>query len=279
MNALDLFCGAAGGWSLGLHRAGIETTAACEIDPWRREVFSRNFPKVRMYDDITALTANRLAKDGITNIDIIVGSPPCQDASLANQKGKGVEGERTGLFFEAIRLVSELRPHWAVFENVPGLRARGYDRIHDELENLGYSVRSYVVGAWHAGAPHRRNRVWIVANSKEEQVGGTGLSREETITIPADTYEAGLQTGQMDGSLRKEKASQQAQSGDSCALVQGWDQWNGGPPDLGRMDDGISALLASKRGLGRSCIAAYGDAVVPQIAELFGRAILSLANR
>lgn len=255
MNALDLFCGAAGGWSLGLHHAGIETIAACEIDPWRRAVFSRNFPKVRMYDDITNLTAIQLRRDGITEIDIIVGSPPCQDASLANPYGKGVEGNRTGLFFEAIRLVSELRPHWAVFENVPGLRVRGYDRVHDTLEGIGYSVRSFVMGAWHAGAPHKRNRLWIVANANQKN-----------IEIKSVEFQRGTAISLERGRL-------------GCDAIENKHQWNGGHTRYGRVDDGLSERLVTVRGLGRSCIAAYGDAVVPQIAELFGKAIMSLANR
>src|SRR5882724_9287460 len=133
MRALDLFCGAAGGWSLGLHRAGMTTVAACEIDPWRRERFARNFPDAKLYDDVRTLTADELRADGIVP-DIIVGSPPCQDASTANTSGRGVDGERTGLFFEAVRLVDECRPRWAAFENVPGIRRRGIDRVLGKLE-------------------------------------------------------------------------------------------------------------------------------------------------
>jgi len=118
---------------------------------------------VIVYGDIRDLTATRLLADLGKLPAVIVGSPPCQDASVANACGRGVDGERTGLFFEAIRLVDEIRPIWACFENVPGLRARGADRVLAALEALGYACWPLVVGAWHAGAPHRRNRVWIVA--------------------------------------------------------------------------------------------------------------------
>lgn len=161
--ALDLFCGAAGGWSLGLHRAGVETMAACEIDDWRRAVFAANNPAVRMYADVRCLTASRLLADLGRLPDWIVGSPPCQDASSANPGGKGVDGERTGLFFEAIRLVAECRPAWVCLENVPGIRNRGADRIIAELEAIQYTVWPLVVGARHVGAPHKRDRVWFVA--------------------------------------------------------------------------------------------------------------------
>ena len=161
--ALDLFCGAAGGWSLGLHRAGVRTIAACEIDEWRGHVFARRWPGARMYADVRELTADRLLADTGRLPDWIVGSPPCQDASCANAKGRGVDGDRTGLFFEAVRLVGECRPAWACFENVPGIRTRGADRVLIELEALDYACWPLVVGAVHAGAPHRRQRVWIIA--------------------------------------------------------------------------------------------------------------------
>lgn len=151
---LDLFCGAAGGWTLGMHRAGFLTVAACEIDPWRRAIFGQNNPSVRLYDDVRTLGADRLRRDLGVLPEIVCGSPPCQDASAANAKGRGVDGERTGLFFDALRLVREVRPRWVLFENVPGLRTRGYDRVHDALEQAGYAVWPLVVGAVHAGAPH-----------------------------------------------------------------------------------------------------------------------------
>jgi len=109
---LDLFSAAAGGWSLGLHRAGFVTVAACEIVEWRRILYSENFPHVRIYDDVRTLTAARLVSDLGFLPDIVVGSPPGQDISVANTKGRGVDGERSGLFFEAVRLVGDCRPRW-----------------------------------------------------------------------------------------------------------------------------------------------------------------------
>ena len=161
--ALDLFCGAAGGWTRGLHRAGFDTVAACEIDPWRRARYTENFPSVLLYADIRDLTGARLAADGIAAPWIICGSPPCQDASAANTRGRGVDGERTGLYREWLRLVSELRPAWTAVENSPRLRTRGIDRLLAELESLDYAVWPLVVAAGDIGAPHQRERVWIIA--------------------------------------------------------------------------------------------------------------------
>lgn len=193
MNVLDLFSGAAGGWSLGLHRAGFTTVAACEIDPWRRERYAENFPHVRMYDDVRTLTAERLRADGVGTIDVVAGSPPCQDASSANTKGRGVDGERTGLVFEFVRLVAELRPRWTCFENSPRLRTRGIDRVLGELEALGYTCWPLVVGADDVGAPHIRKRLWLIA-ADTNQVGvrklpgwRAGKNREVAPGAPDDS--------------------------------------------------------------------------------------------
>jgi DNA (cytosine-5)-methyltransferase 1 len=163
LRVLDLFAGACGGWSTGLHRTGgFVTVAACEIDPWRRAQFASNFPEARLYDDVRTLTADRLRADGAFP-DIIVGSPPCQDASSANHKGRGVDGERTGLFFEWVRLVAECRPRWACAENVPGIRNRGVDRVLGAMEAISYACWPLVVGAVDLGANHRRKRLVLVA--------------------------------------------------------------------------------------------------------------------
>ncbi len=162
MRALDLFSAAAGGWSLGLHRAGFVTVAACEIVEWRRILYSENFPHVRLYDDIRTLTAARLISDLGHLPDIIVGSPPCQDISSANTKGKGIEGERSGLYLEAVRLVGDCRPRWFAFENSSNLRTRGADRLLDALEALGYACEPCVVGADNVGANHVRKRSWLI---------------------------------------------------------------------------------------------------------------------
>ncbi|WP_258551990.1 DNA cytosine methyltransferase [Paracoccus versutus] len=168
MRVLDLFSGAAGGWTLGLHRAGFTTIAACEIVAWRRILYSENFPHVRLYADIRDLTAARLVSDLGCLPEIIVGSPPCQDISSANTKGKGIEGERSGLYLEAVRLVGDCRPRWFAFENSSNLRTRGADRLLDELEALGYACWPCVVGAADIGANHVRKRSWLIGCDPEQ---------------------------------------------------------------------------------------------------------------
>lgn len=257
---LELFSGAAGGWSLGMHRAGFQTAAACEIDPWRRETYGQNFPTVRRYDDVARLSARRLISDLGKLPAVIVGSPPCQDASAANSGGQGVEGERTGLFFEAIRLVRECRPRWCAFENSPFLRTRGYDRLAGDLEKIGYAPEPLVVAASDLGAPHGRKRVWIIASDtgQTEPVGWPSPGRRQRWEEEAAADDGFAQSEQV------------GRAGLSWA--NDWDQWNGGLARHLRVGDGLSPAVA------RECISAYGDAILPQISEAIGRTILAVED-
>lgn len=168
MRVLDLFSGAAGGWSLGLHRAGFRTVAACEAVEWRRALYLQNNPGVRMYDDVRTLTGEQLLRDLGFCPDIVVGSPPCQDISPANTKGKGVEGERSGLYFDAIRIIGGVRPRWFALENSANLRTRGADLVLAALEAIGYTCWAFVVRAGDIGANHERPRSWLIGCDVEQ---------------------------------------------------------------------------------------------------------------
>jgi DNA (cytosine-5)-methyltransferase 1 len=192
MRALDLFSAAAGGWSLGLHRAGFLTIAACEIVEWRRILYAENNTHVRIYDDIRGLTAARLVSDLGILPDIIVGSPPCQDISSANTSGKGIEGERSGLYLEAVRLVGDCRPRWFAFENSANLRIRGADRLLGELDALGYACEPCMAGASDVGANHVRKRSWLIGYDPEQLA-------DTRITIPAGWHPSGGWIGRAPG--------------------------------------------------------------------------------
>lgn len=172
MNTLDLFSGI-GGFSLGLERAGFKTVAFCEIDPWCRRVLAKHWPGVPIYDDVRNLDAARLRADGIERIDAICGGFPCQDISLAG-KGAGLEGERSGLWREYSRLLGELRPRYAIVENVGALRARGLAAVLADLAALGFDAEWHAIPAAAVGAPHLRDRVWIVAAAADPVCGGWG---------------------------------------------------------------------------------------------------------
>lgn len=160
MKVLDLFSGI-GGFSLGLERAGFETVAFCEPNPFCQAVLKHHWPTVPVYEDVRELSADRLVNDGIT-FDAICGGFPCQDISVAG-KGAGLAGARSGLWWEFHRLIAETRPKWVIAENVSALRSRGLDEVLGSLAALGYDAEWHCIPASAVGAPHRRDRIWIVA--------------------------------------------------------------------------------------------------------------------
>lgn len=266
---LDLFSGI-GGFSLGLERAGMTTVAFCEIEPYCRAVLRKHWPTVPIYDDVRELTAARLRADGI-GVDIICGGFPCQDISTARHaEAQELEGARSGLWFEMLRLVRELRPNWVLVENVARLRTLGADRVLGDLEDLGYAARPLVVRASDFGADHHRARAWIVANAgslnlREQSWRGRGPYWSGTAEPSRHDADAD-RDGQPVGAINAEVAwrsgvyrvggsiwERQVGSIQSHALADGL------PDDL---DAGIAAL---------------GNAVVPQIPEAIGRAIMRVA--
>ena len=160
MRVLDLFSGI-GAFSLGLERAGMRTVAFVEIDPFCRRVLAKHWPEVRCYDDVQMLTADRLVADNIS-VDIICGGFPCQDISVAG-RGAGLAGERSGLWSEFARLIGEIRPSYAIVENVAALLGRGLGTVLGDLAALGYDAEWHCIPASAIGAPHIRDRVWVVA--------------------------------------------------------------------------------------------------------------------
>lgn len=162
LSVLSLFTGI-GLHDLGLERAGFRIAAQVEIDPYCRAVLANHWPEVTRFDDVRTVSADALRLAGVGRIDLVTGGFPCQDISVAG-KGAGLDGKRSGLWHEMRRIVSDVRPDWVLAENVPALRTRGSDRVLTDLAALGYTCWPLVVGALHAGAPHRRLRVWIVAH-------------------------------------------------------------------------------------------------------------------
>jgi len=256
LRVLDLFSGI-GGFSLGLERTGgFETVAFCEIEPFPRKVLAKHWPGVLIYHDVTKLTGDILARDGIA-VDVITGGFPCQDISVAGkQRGMG-EGTRSGLWSEIVRLVGELRPSFVIVENVAALLAgpierRGgwFGRVLGDLAECGYDAEWENIPASALGAPHRRERVWVVAHPKQARWPGvlSAFSTERT----AETF------------IENQASTALASSRRLDAITRG-DIHGESPFFFG--NDGLSEIMA---GLG-----AIGNAVVPQIPELIGRAILA----
>jgi DNA (cytosine-5)-methyltransferase 1 len=226
MNVLDLFSGI-GGFSIGLERAGMRTVAFCEIDPHARAVLQKHWPDVPVFTDVSTLS-----KDDINEqIDILAGGFPCQDISMAGL-GAGLAGERSGLWFQYHRLIDEIRPRYAIIENVSALRSRGLDQVLWSLSQIGYDAEWHCIPAAALGAPHQRDRVWIVA-------------------YPHSTYGEGR------------RLSSRAYEKYADAVSAGW--WTV-EPSVGRVANGLPRQSHRLKQL--------GNAVVPQIPELIGRAIM-----
>ena len=170
MRVLDLFSGI-GGFSLGLQRAGMQTVAFCEIDPFCRQVLQKRWPEVPIFEDIFKLTKAELVKAGVMGdakpIDIICGGFPCQPFSVAG-KQRGKRDDRY-LWPEMLRVISEVRPRWIVCENVPGIIKLALDDVLSDLESLGYTCQTFNIPACAVDAPHKRDRIWIVAHTTSLQ--------------------------------------------------------------------------------------------------------------
>jgi DNA (cytosine-5)-methyltransferase 1 len=152
----SLFTGI-GGMDLGLERAGMECRWQVEIDPFCQKVLAKHWPNVPKYGDIREVTGIELS-----TVDVIAGGFPCQDVSHAGKR-KGIDGERSGLWSEFRRIICLLRPRFVLVENVTGLLDRGMGRVLGDLAELGFDAEWTVLSACRFGAPHPRERVFILA--------------------------------------------------------------------------------------------------------------------
>lgn len=167
MNAVSLFAGV-GGFDLALERNGIDVVAAVEIDANARGVLKHRFPKTKLFNDVCEVTGEQLIAAGFDPSDgIIVGGFPCQDLSVAGKRA-GLDGARSGLFWEIVRLLDETKAQNFILENVPGLLSsnKGQDMaaVIGALDDIGYGIAWRVLDAQHFGVPQRRRRVFIVGS-------------------------------------------------------------------------------------------------------------------
>lgn len=164
----SLFSGV-GGFELGAKWAGIPTLWNCEIEDYQQKVLKKNFPDVEQYKDITKTT-------GLRHVDIVSGGFPCQDISVAG-KGKGIRGERSGLWSEMYRVVGEVRPKYVIVENSPALVVSGFERVLRDLSEIGYDAEWQCISNHAFGYPHRRERLYVIAYPRE--IGLQGIVRDD----------------------------------------------------------------------------------------------------
>ena len=166
---LALFGGGGGGLLASNHLLGWTTRCAVEIDPYARKILLARqrdgmLPVFPSWDDVKTFDGRAWRN----SIDVISGGFPCQDISSSGKKG-GITGPRSSLFFQLLRISAEAKPRFIFTENSPDLRVRGLATILQEFKSLGYDVRHIVLGAWHVGALHKRNRMWILAHRPPAQ--------------------------------------------------------------------------------------------------------------
>ena len=248
---LDLFSGV-GGFSLGLERCssrsgtgGFKTVAFCEIEEFPRKVLKKHWPDVPIYTDVRELNAQRLADDGIIP-DVITGGFPCTDLSVAGKQG-GIEAERSGLWDELCRLIGDIRPRFAIVENVSNLLAgpseqRGgwFGQVLGDLAEIVFDAEWHCIPSSYLGGWSRRDRVWI-------------------LTYP----NSGIRP---EGESKKPILRQQHISEFTERVSPGW---------RGRSNIPEPKSIGGHPGLS-SRLHAIGNSVSPQIATLIGRAILDV---
>jgi DNA (cytosine-5)-methyltransferase 1 len=251
MRFISLFSGI-GGFDLGFERAGMECAAQVEFDEQASAVLARHWPDVPRFKDVRGV-----GKHNLPTVELICGGFPCQDISRANSRRSGLDGKRSGLWFEFARLIDDLEPRWIVVENVEGLlssnNGRDFGYILWHLAARGYDAEWEVLPAAAFGAPHRRERVFIVAYT-------SGLRQSPFEVFTGEDFKGFAQTP------LAWWGSRYTDCPDGCVRQ---------TPDFEflRMDDGISDRLDR----GRYQYA--GNAIVPAVAEWIGRRIMALEGK
>jgi DNA (cytosine-5)-methyltransferase 1 len=276
MKVLDLFSGI-GGFSLGLERAGFTTAAFCEIEPYCQAVLRKHWPDVPIYDDIRSLTATALRRDGIV-VDVICGGFPCQGISAAGLRA-GLQDDRSGLWSEYARLIGEIRPLYVIVENVDDLLHRGLGRVLGDLAEIGYDAEWHCIPAAAVGADNIRDRIWIVAypdsagpqipyerwrQQRQEEMGQDVAARDANGDGSRSSWRLSP------GAIGADARAISARLGSSLSSAPAFPGLDGaGSPVLGRGEDGIPNRVDRMH--------AIGNAVVPQIVEIIGRALMKVA--
>lgn len=267
----SLFAGI-GGLDLGLERAGMQCRWQVEINPYAQRVLTKHWPEVRRHDDIKTWPEN-----DTESVDLICGGFPCQDISFAG-KGAGLSGERSGLFYELIRVVREMGPKYVLLENVSALLVRGIDDVLGTLASIGFDAEWHCIPAAAVGAPHIRDRVFILACSNGRDGGdepdniGENGSRRTSDNIRSSGIDSAdvADAASIDVQSSKAGNGTSKQLGDIRSSEDIRARW-ASEPDVGRVAHGVPARVDRLRGL--------GNAVVPQVAEFIGNAIVEHERR
>ena len=296
----ELFAGI-GGLGLGLEWSGLGPVVwQVEQDEYARRVLAKHWPEARRYNDVREVGAHNLEP-----VDLICGGFPCQDISVAGA-GAGIEGEQSGLWKEFARVIREMGPRYVIVENVPALAARGLGVVLGDLAECGYDAVWDCISAASVGAPHIRDRLFIVAYANgtklREQPGWSSRQDGQGSILASDHGQKGhVADAHREGKLQQEGAdgkewrragnsgeeanvahanSRESQVGRQARRMGGFlveglhrtpserrEVWTV-EPDVGRVAHGVPSRMDRLR-----CL---GNAVVPQVAEVIGGVIIQL---
>lgn len=287
----SLFSGI-GGFELGFEATGrFETWWQVECDPYATKVLEKHWPDVQRHDDVCTWP-----NETTEPVDVLIGGFPCQDISYAG-KGAGLDGERSGLFYELMRIVRVVGPKYVVLENVAALFTRGLDQVLGTLASHGYDAEWEVVSAASVGAPHRRDRVFILGYLAHSIGSGTGdqngtacrQEREPTNAFKSATLRQGNWQALPEGTdasgadcstladsdneqckgceqetlLRKFRISRESRRSSSYQRAQFATE-----PSVCRVADGVPKRMDRLR-----CL---GNAIVPQVAQVVAERLLQI---
>lgn len=239
----SLFSGI-GGLDLGLEQAGMKTVWQVEFDDWARGKLEENFPHTEKFKDV-----REVGKHNLKPVDVICGGFPCQDISVAKHNAEGLDGARSGLWSEYLRIVCELRPSIILIENVAALLVRGMERVLCDLADSGYDAEWQLIQASDVGLLHERKRLFIVAYP-------TSQRSVQLQVFQRTNYQDVLTAGPTRG---------QDQLLTTC-LGRSYPQI----PEHLRMDNGLSFELSEIE----AAVKGYGNAVCPPVAKWIGERII-----
>jgi len=287
VNHGSLFSGI-GGFDLAAQWCGWNNIFQVEIDKFCQKVLEKNFPETNKYLDIKNFI-NEDAKKFKGHIDVISGGFPCQPFSVAGQR-KGTEDDRFlwNEMFEAIQII---KPQWCVIENVSGLisieNGMVFDKVLSDLESEAYEVQPLIIPAISVNAPHRRDRIWIVANYHEFR--GGGIQRQEQILSnfnrnTKSKFRKKNSQSKITGSdfnnedtpditsagFKRENRGEQNHCFDPGHFGK---QWHKVATELCRVDNGLSKRFHKDR---NNRLKALGNAIVPQVAYNIFKAISNI---
>jgi len=294
LKILDLFSGI-GGFSVGLERTGYyETVAFCEIDKYCKLLLQKHWKGVKIYNDVKEITQEGFKADGIPSPDVITGGFPCQPFSVAG-KQKGTSDNRH-LWPEMFRIIKAFKPRFVIGENVRGIiniqDGVVFEAVCTDLESEGYEVQPFIIPAAGVGAPHRRERVWIVAIREESMVNSehngspTSTIEGSSAASSNDNEKRQIKTREFEGTSESRNSENVANTDRTGSQRLGSEHelrnseeekqtrrigWWDVEPDVGRVAYGVSGRVHRLKGL--------GNAIVPQIAEEIGKAIINMERR